>query len=240
MNENNRATRSIPYRQHRVLLIALSSLSGAVTAGAMMTSLGIGGSVRSGLIGLIGTLVGSGISFGAVAFHDDRRQANEIKAMEASLYAEIVDRVARCANDYIKPWRNFTRRIESEDAKFLPSLPLVLPAVAGKLGLLDAEILLAVTQFYFRLSVLRDAIELVSKEPKTSEEFRLQRVEMIQKRLLSCFGPALRSMELLGVADYKKFDQEAVRVYPHLKEEPGDLRQIIKRFADLAAEKDIV
>jgi hypothetical protein len=41
----------------------------------------------------------------------------------------------------------------------LPDDPAVLPAVAGKLGLLDARTLLAVTQFYFRLSALREAFE---------------------------------------------------------------------------------
>ncbi len=216
-------------------------MAGAVTAGVLMTSLSVGGSFSAGLIGLIGTIVGSAISFGAVTFHDNRRQEQEIEAMRASLYAEIVDRAARCANDYIEPWRNWgTRKFEREDAKFLPSFLLVLPAVAGKLGLLDAEILLAVTQFYFRLSVLRDAIELVSTEPNTSAAIRLQRVDMIQKRFLSCFGPALRSLKLLDVPDCEKFDQEAVRVYPHLKKEPGDLRQILERFTVLAAEKNII
>jgi hypothetical protein len=207
-------TRPNPYRQHLILLIALACLAGAVTAGALMMSLSVGGSVSAGLIGLIGTIVGSAISFGAVTFHDNKRQEQEIEAMRASLYAEIVDRAARCANDHIEPWRDWgTRKFEREDAKFLPSLPLVLPAVAGKLGLLDAEILLAVTQFYFRLSVLRDAIELVSGDPNTSEAIRLQRVEMIQRRLLSCFGPALRSLTLLNVTDPKKFDLEAAKVY---------------------------
>lgn len=239
MYENDRAMRPSPYRKHLVLLIALACLAGAATAAAMMASL-ISGRISSGLIGLIGTLVGSAVSFGAVTYHDNRRQEQEIKAMRASLYAEIIDRVARCANDYIKPWRNWgTRKIVREDAKFLPSLPLVLPAVAGKLGLLDAEILLAVTQFYFRLSVLRDAIELVSEEPNTSDEIRSERVEMIQQRLLSCFGPALRSLKLLDVPDWQQFDREAAKVYPHLKKEPGDLRAILERFAALAAEKNI-
>ncbi|MCP3477616.1 hypothetical protein NLM33_46535 [Bradyrhizobium sp. CCGUVB1N3] len=215
----------------------------AFLAGGTLTALAatyFATGIVTGLSGLVGTVLGGVISVGAVTYHDNRRQKKEIEAMRASLYAEIVDRVARCANDYIVPWRNFARKIEREDAKFLPSLPLVLPAVAGKLGLLDAEILLAVTQFYFRLSVLRDAIELVSKDPDTSEAIRLTRVKMIQERLLSCFDPALRSMNLLNVPDCQKFDQEAVRVYPHLKKEPGDLRQILQRFADLAAEKNIV
>ncbi|MGX1168648.1 hypothetical protein AB7M16_004914 [Bradyrhizobium sp. USDA 372] len=238
MNENDHATRLSPYRQDMIFLIAAASLAGAVTAGVMV-NISVGSSV--GWIGFVGTIVGSAISFGAVTHHDNRRQKQEIKAMRASLYAEIVDRVARCANDYIEPWRDWgARKIASEDAKFLPSLPLVLPAVAGKLGLLDAEILLAVTQFYFRLSVLRDAIELVSGEPDTSEAIRLQRIKMIQRRFLSCFGPALRSLTLLDVPDWEQFACEAAKVYPHLKNEPGDLRVILERFAASAAKQNIV
>ncbi|WFU21296.1 hypothetical protein QA649_24635 [Bradyrhizobium sp. CB1717] len=230
-----------PYRRHLILLIALAGLAGLVTATALILSLGIGGPISTALIGLISTIVGSAISFGAVTVHDARRQEEEIKAMRASLYAEIVDRVARCANDYIEPWRGWgTRKIVGEDAKFLPSLPLVLPAVAGKVGLLDAEVLLAVTQFYFRLSVLRDAIELVSNDPDTSEAIRLNRVNMIQKRFLSCFDPALRSLKLLEVPGWQQFDLEAAKVYPHLKKEAGSFREILERFAALAASENIV
>ncbi|WP_338692446.1 hypothetical protein V5279_40855 [Bradyrhizobium sp. 26S5] len=228
-----------PYRQDIILFTALASLAGAATA-ALVIFLS-GSSVSAGWIGLAGTILGSAISFGAVTYHDNRRQKQEIEAMRASLYAEIVDRVARCANDYIEPWRNWgARKIVSEDAKFMPSLPLVFSAVAGKLGLLDADILLAVTQFYFRLSVLRDAIELVSGTPDTSEAIRCQRVEMIQRRLLSCFDPAIRSLKLLDVPDWQKFDLEAAKVYPHLKREQADLRMILERFAALAASRDII
>ncbi|MGY2847673.1 putative membrane protein YeaQ/YmgE (transglycosylase-associated protein family) [Bradyrhizobium sp. USDA 4509] len=71
-----------PYRQHLVLLIALSGLAGVVAAGSLMMSLSIGGNLSAALIGLVGTIVGSAVSFGAVTFHDKRRQEQEIKAME--------------------------------------------------------------------------------------------------------------------------------------------------------------
>lgn len=228
-----------PYRQDIILFTALASLAGAGTAALVIILSGSG--VSAGWIGLAGTILGSAISFGAVTYHDNRRQKKEIEAMRASLYAEIVDRAARCANDHIDPWRKWgARKIVREDAKFLPSLPLVLPAVAGKLGLLDAEILLAVTQFYFRLAVLRDAIQLVSEDPNTSDEIRTQRVDMIQRRLLSCFDPAVRSLKLLNVPEWEKFDLEAAKVYPNLKRELGDLREILERFAAISASKNII
>jgi hypothetical protein len=234
MTSNLGTTGPRPYRQDIIFFTALASLAGAGTA-ALVTILS-GSGVSAGWIGLAGTILGSAISFGAFTYHDKRRQKQEIEAMRASLYAEIVDRAARCANDYIIPWRDWDKRkFVREDIKFRPSLPLVLPAVAGKLGLLDAETLLAVTQFYFRLSVLRDAIELVSDDANSSEAIRVERVGMIQRRLVSCFDPALRSLKKLDMPNWEKFDQEAAKVYPHLKKEPGDLRTILERFAALAA-----
>ncbi len=59
-----------PYRQHLVLLIALSGLAGVVAVGSLMMSLSIGGNLSAALIGLVGTIVGSAVSFAAVTFHD--------------------------------------------------------------------------------------------------------------------------------------------------------------------------
>ncbi|MBR0793970.1 hypothetical protein JQ615_01060 [Bradyrhizobium jicamae] len=42
-------------------------------------------------------------------------------------------------------------------------------------------------------------------------------------------------MKLLEASGWQKFDQEAGRVYPHLKKEHEDLREILKRFAALSA-----
>jgi hypothetical protein len=62
---------------------------------------------------------------------------------------------------------------------------ILLIAFAGLAGAVTAAAVMVSLNSGI-ISVLRDAIELVSEHPKTSDAIRLQRVEMIQRRLLSC------------------------------------------------------
>ncbi|MEY9545300.1 hypothetical protein ABIE85_008360 [Bradyrhizobium diazoefficiens] len=209
---------------------ALAFLIGAAFTALLASYFAAG--IGQGWIGLIGTVLGAAISVGAVTFHDNRRRKQEIAALKASLYAEIADRAARCANDYIKPWKGWKdRQLGSDVKKFCPTPPAVLPAVAGKLGLLDARTLLAVTQFYFRLSALREAFEFVAVETKPDGSDHEQHVAMIQDRLRSCFRPALRSLESLSVPSPSEFDKEAAEIYPHLKAERDTLRNTLLKYA---------
>ena len=116
--------------------------------------------------GAFGGPVGGAIGFFAATWHDTWRRKQELAALKASIYAEICDRAARCVNDYIKPWRDLkikdakTSQLR-EIEKFSPADPVVFPAVAAKLGLLEPKVLFAVTQFYFRLAALSQAIQYV-------------------------------------------------------------------------------
>lgn len=219
------------YRQDMLFFTALAFLTGAAFA-ALLTSFFAAG-VGPGWFGLVGTILGGAISVGAVTYHDNNRRKREIAALKASLYAEIADRAARCANDYIRPWKGWKegKQLNSDVRKFCPTPPAVLPAVAGKLGLLDARTLLAVTQFYFRLSALREAFEFVAVEAKPDSSDHEQHVKMIQDRLRSCFAPAVRSLERLDVPNWAEFDQEATEVYPWLKGERDTLRNVLLKYA---------
>jgi len=193
-----------------------------------------------GVIGtILGTLVGGVLTYVATARQDSRRRAQELADLKASIYSEIADRAARCVNDYLDPWRDNVRlnKLSPEwVGKFRPTDPVVLPGVAGKLGLLDGETLLAVTQFYFRLDVLTKALESLcaSLERRGSvkglaHEADKARVEAIARRLESCFNPALRALQNLNVGPAAaNFDDAATRVYPHLRKSGLTLRQALK------------
>lgn len=218
------------HRQDLYFFTSLAFLIGGCLSAVMASSF-ISSSTQ-GWVGLVGTIIGAAISIGAVNYHENRRRDREIKAMEVSLYAEIADRAARCANDYIKPWKSWeNRKLTSDVKKFRPTSPAVLPAVAGKLGLLDARTLLAVTQFYFRLSALSDAFEFAASEAKPDDSNQGELVDMIQRRLRSCFEPALRALERLDVPNSDQFDREAAMVYPWLKKEGGALRNVLRKYA---------
>lgn len=196
----------------------------------------------SAWIGLGGVALGGAIGFFSAWWLDHWRRVQEIAALKASIYAEIADRAARCINDYLDPWRNLKANTLSSEriGKFRPMDPVVFPSIAGKLGLLEAEALIAVTQFYFRLEALSQAIDsLRAVYEQRENESGLpvvksgddSRVAVIVTRLRSCFEPALRAIKSLAVPKAAEFDEEVARIYPHLRESKRTLREALKEQA---------
>jgi hypothetical protein len=188
--------------------------------------------------GVFGALVGGVLTFAATRWHNNEQRKGELAALKASIYAEIADRVARCVNDYIKPWRDLKVKDPNtlqlkEIEKFSPTDPVVFPAVASKLGVLEPKVMFAVTQFYFRLAALSQAIEYVYNVRPTEVPWEKKNdeahVKLIVTRLRSCFGPALEAIEKLDVKDWAEFDENAKRVYQWLQKSPDNLREALRK-----------
>ena len=195
--------------------------------------------LAAGLIGGAAALLAAGVA-AWVAFagiqeqlaeereREERLRAQEIAALKASIYSDIADRAARCLNDYISPWRDLRsddRWLTAERVEmFRPATPVVYPAIAGKVGLLKAEVLVPVTQFYFRLDALSHAIEsligILRQQPVTPtlESLRQLRVKDIKERLQSCCKPAANALERLAVPEADAIHREVTspHVYPIL------------------------
>ncbi|BBC00117.1 hypothetical protein [Bradyrhizobium elkanii] len=204
--------------------------------------LGVSGNVAGGIIGGAMTLVAAVVAWRGIE-HQVQKQVDlaadlleqDRAALKAGLYAEISDRAARCVNDYVNPWRDWprTRFLTTDIRKFTPTENVVLPAVAGKLGLLDASTLPAVTQFYFRLAVLAQAIDFVASETERNDTavtglLQDQHVNMIKERFYSCFDPALRALNGLDVPEAERFEDEALKIYPHLKRTGRSVREALE------------
>jgi hypothetical protein len=115
--------------------------------------------------------------------------------------------------------------------------PVVFRGNAGKLGLYDAEVLIAATQFYFRLDAVAQAIQSVAtvcarreerSEPRWDKLRDEERAKFIAERLQSCFKPALKAIQGLGVPEAGAFDQEVTQVYPHLRDSGFSLRDALR------------
>ncbi|WP_146207740.1 hypothetical protein [Bradyrhizobium sp. SUTN9-2] len=204
--------------------------------------LGFSGNVVGGVIGGVMTLIAAVVAWRGIE-HQVQTQiklaSDQIEqdraALKAGLYAEISDRAARCVNDYVNPWRDWpkSRMLTPEIRKFAPTENVVLPGVAGKLGLLDASTLPAVTQFYFRLAALAQAIDFVASEKErrtnaTLDLYHDEHVTMIRARLFSCFDPAMRALDGLAIPEAEQFEEEALKIYPHLERAGRSVRGALK------------
>ena len=231
-------------RQDLMFFTALAALGG-FAAGVAVAPLALGATTgASAWTGVVGALVGGSIGIFGTTYHDRRRRKLELEELKASLYAEIADRAARCVNDYLKPWRRWEPTAANpltreRVAKFRPKDPLIFNAVAGKLGLLPADVLIPVMEFYYRLDHLTSAIESLAalcaarekpgqSPPKEAEDEG--RAKRIVDRLQSCFEPALRALQKLGVPE-ATFDQEIARPYPFVRGSGETLRGALEKYA---------
>jgi hypothetical protein len=91
-------------------------------------------------------------------------------------------------------------------------------------------------QFYFRLDVLSQAIESVCNDKRREGEWSKRvdegHAKLIADRLQSCFEPALRAIERLDVPEAESFDEETVRVYPHLRDSGDKLRDALRKLQE--------
>ena len=186
---------------------------------------------------LAGAVIGGILGFSTSFWLDRIRRRTELHDIKASLYAEVADRAARCLSDYIVPWQAIENEtstkvmISDEIAKYRPADPVVYTSVAGKLGLLEPQIMFALNHFYFRLQALTREIDTFSSQPRTAlnDLHSRKRLKIIPARLRSTFEPALRALERLNVPNFERFDQEAISEYQHIREVGETLRGGLKK-----------
>ncbi len=143
----------------------LSNLQGAQAAFV--------GSVTGSLFGIIALVIGALFNFWLTRRRDARIRSEESNAVAAALFGEIVlfrEELARIA----KLVASFEANHREFDAHFLERIhlqdPSLYKALAGKVGLLDAHVLLAIVTFHNNVQAVRDWLpQLVeNKERKFS------------------------------------------------------------------------
>ena len=208
--------------------------------------------LAAGLIGVAGALFAGWLAFDAVqeqiraeARIEADRYGLQLVSLRACIYAEIADRAARCVNDCMAN-DDFSKR--DRDAEWVRNLrplrPVVLPAIAGSLGLLKTESLLAVSQFYSRLEAVTLAIDSTALAYETPDQLathgnaaarNISRAKFIGTRLYSCLDPARHALRILAEPgaeiDAEIIDREVTKVYSSLKDSGLSLRAALEKYA---------
>jgi hypothetical protein len=211
--------------------------------------------LAGGIIGALVALCAAVLAFVAVQFQIGQqkqdeldRHERELASIKTAIYAEIADRSARCVNDYLDPWRS-KEIVEPSDLIcmrveiYLPIQSVIFPAVAAKVGLIESEALLAITQFYFQLDALSQAFRSVADDMANREaafgvpddwlERDRDRVKIIKDRLSSCCVPALSALDwLIPEAEAREFDKKIVEVFSPLRHSKLTLRAALRAIID--------
>src|SRR5688572_9660703 len=121
-----------------VIYLAVAAIAGAILA------VGTKEYVANFGFLVFGALIGTG----SVFFIEELRREREKTTMTLSLFYELANRVARCCFDFEDPWHKFLARAESMDEfrlrKFISEPPIIYPAVAPQLSMLEEGAPLAV------------------------------------------------------------------------------------------------
>lgn len=140
----------------------LSGLQGAQSAFV--------GSVTGLLFGIVALVIGALFNFWLARRRDARIRSEEASAVAAALFGEIVlfrqelARIAKLVASFAGHHRDidehFLERVHLQD-------PSLYRALAGKVGLLDANLLLSIVTFYNNVQSVRDWLpQLVEREER--------------------------------------------------------------------------
>jgi hypothetical protein len=157
------------------------------------------------LFGLIALIVGALFNSHLNRRRDDRQRAEEAKAVAAALYGEILPlrrEVAQLAKIVAKT--HFAEGLQANPTlKFDETLlerntltdPLLYRSLATKLGLLEPELVLAITSFHANYQSVRDWLPRLIHNEKRPFSYSILSLLNPAKEVVFGVNPALRRIE---------------------------------------------
>lgn len=130
-----------------------------------------------------------------------QREQNILNA----LYVEVFRNAARCARDaytWMGEWEKNAPEIERRNIvnlmKFRPSTPVVYCAIANRQGILSPDIQAALSEFYFRLELIRFDVDRFSKKSPDDKMNPGDTHHFAQTLVFAC-RPGLEALKRLRV-----------------------------------------
>lgn len=147
-------------------------------------------------------------------------RSSERKELARALYSELANRLARCCFDFEKPWSDWVddkKASHNVDVlrirRFMPFPPLVFPATASKLALLNNDVQQALITFYVALDAYRKDMSEIADRFQSNGTVPATFVALIAGRLFRTLPPGYEALRALGemVDDPAEIDAAAIR-----------------------------
>jgi hypothetical protein len=156
----------------------------------------------------IAALLGFGGLIGAALFNfwlnrrrDARLRREEMISVASALYGEILllrDELAQLARAVANYEINGRALRDVDQFSYAPSIPLLYPALAPKLGLLPSELLLGITKFYANVEGARRGLETYYRTQDDSPHYLSDVVLVDAVAGVDDVKPVLRTIEQLA------------------------------------------
>lgn len=172
------------------------------------------------------------------------RRPRQARDLARAIYEELANRVARFVFDFEDPWSKWIDEkncrpgevSELRLRKFMPIPPVIYPATAAQMSLLQDGAQQAIILFYVSLAVyIQDMKDIADHCQRNNIDVPLDRVAFLAGRLHRTLSPGLEALEKLSemVEGHEKIDAAAIRQADSLfKHERANLtlRQRIEHY----------
>lgn len=168
------------------------------------------------------------------------RRPAQGRDLAQTLYEELADRVARCCFDYEAPWQSYLSigvpgsMSSFRLRKFSPEPPIVFPAVASQLAILEGGAPQALIRFYYCLAAWkRDVDNLASEIHVNGGALTSDGCQFLAKRLKQTLRPGLNALEILGrrVEGWERIDAAAIAGYDEYGDHASAGRTLRERLS---------
>lgn len=205
-----------------VWIRSLVILVGALFIAAALAYFGIvPGSQNSGIASMGYLVVGGLIAAGFLVAHEWIKSPIRAADLSVVLHAEISDRAARCCFD-CETWAGYVQRQPMKKRnsfdikKFTPLAPVIYPATASQLAILNAATTRSIIEFYFRLGACQRNFPNIADKIGTGTASDTE-LKLLYSRFERTLQPALDALISLGamVSDAEKIENNALDSYDH-------------------------
>jgi hypothetical protein len=153
------------------------------------------------LFGFVGLILAALFNFHLNRRRDARLRREEMMSVAAAVYGEILllrDELALLARIVAQHYIDERELRDIDQFTYSPSMPLLYPALAGKLGLLPSDLLLGITRFYAHVEGARRGFESCRRAHKENVRYNVRVVlEDAVKGVLDV-KPVLRKIEQMA------------------------------------------
>ena len=147
--------------------------------------------------------------------------------------------MARCCFDYEAPWQSYLSiGVPGSSSfrlrKFSPEPPIVFPAVASQLAILEGGAPQALIRFYYCLAAWkRDVDNLASEIHVNGGALTSDGCQFLAKRLKQTLRPGLNALEILGrrVEGWERIDAAAIAGYDEYGDHASTGRTLRERLS---------
>ena len=145
----------------------------------------------------------------------------DVADLSRAIHTELADRVARCCFDYEAPWGKYDQHEDNRPMdpnrlrRFASFPPIIYPATAGQIAILDDDALQSLMKFYYRLAAWQRDVENTADACDRGASAQTGDLWRLGRRLRETLKPGIEALKAFDkvVRDPHKIEDDLLAAY---------------------------